>query len=171
VTVTYRLATPADGPAAAAMGRRCFDETFGAHFPADDHRMHLDRMFGPDGLPAELADPDVRVMLAEEDGVIAAYLKLVPMSLPVAHRPGALEIKQLYVLAPWQGAGIAQVLMEWAVETARADGAPALFLSVWEGGSRAQAFYLRQGFGIVGHAPFTLGTRVYQDPVMRLDLE
>ena len=171
MSLSYRLATAADGPAAAAMGRRCFDETFGAHFPADDHALHLDRMFGPDGLPAELADPRVRVMLAEEDGAIAAYLKLVPMTLPVDHPPGALEIKQLYVLAPWQGAGVAQELMRWAIETARGDGAPALLLSVWEGGERARAFYARQGFAVVGYAPFTLGSRVYQDPVMRLDLE
>jgi diamine N-acetyltransferase len=171
VSVSYRLATAADGPAAAAMGRRCFDETFGAHFPPDDHALHLARMFGPEGLPAELADPKVRVMLAEADGAIAAYLKLVPISLPVDHPRGALEIKQLYVLAPWQGAGVAQALMQWAIETARGEGAPALFLSVWEGGDRARAFYARQGFAIVGHAPFMLGTRVYQDPVMRLDLE
>jgi ribosomal protein S18 acetylase RimI-like enzyme len=170
VSVSYRLATVADGLAAAATGRRCFDETFGAHFPAADHALHLDRMFGAHGLPAELADPEVRVMLAEADGAIVAYLKLVPMTLPVAHPPGALEIKQLYVLEPWQGAGVAQALMQWAVEAARADGAPALFLSVWEGGARARAFYARQGFAIVGHAPFTLGTRTYQDPVMRLDL-
>jgi diamine N-acetyltransferase len=171
VSVSYRLATVADGTAAAAAGRRCFDETFGAHFPADDHALHLDRMFGPAGLPAELADPDVRVMLAEEKGAIAGYLKLVPMTLPVDRPPGALEIKQLYVLAPWQGAGVAQALTRWAIETARGDGAPALFLSVWEGGARARAFYARQGFAIVGHAPFTVGTRIYQDPVMRLDLE
>lgn len=170
MSVTYRLATAADGPAAAVTGRRCFDETFGAHFPEADHALHLDRMFGPDGLPAELADPAVQVMLAEEDAAIVAYLKLVPMSLPVDHPSGALEIKQLYVLQPWQGAGVAQALMQWAIETARGNGAPALFLSVWEGGARARAFYARQGFVIVGHAPFTLGSRTYQDPVMRLDL-
>lgn len=171
MSVTFRLATPADGPAAAAMGRRCFVETFSAHFAADDMAAHLPRMFGPDGLPAELGDPSVRVMLAEEDDAIVAYLKLVPMALPVDHPPGALEIKQLYVLEPWQGAGVAPALMDWAACVARDDGAPALFLSVWEGGSRARAFYERRGFTIVGHAPFTLGTRVHQDPVMRLDIE
>jgi len=170
VTIGYRLATPADGPAAAAMGRRCFVETFGGHFDPDDLVLHLDRMFGPGGLPGELADPSVRVMLAEDGDAIAAYLKLVPMSLAADHPPGALEIKQLYVLEPWQGAGVAAALMRRAIGLARDEGAPALFLSVWEHGARAIAFYRRHGFTVVGHAPFLLGTRVYQDPVMRLDL-
>ena len=170
MSVTYRDAAIADGPALADMGRRCFVETFGPHFPADDMTLHLERMFGPEGLPAELHDPKLHVHMAEEHGEIAAYLKLAPMSLPVPHEPGALEVKQLYVLEPWQGAGIAAALMDWAIETARAQGGPALCLSVWEHGARAIAFYARRGFVKVGEAPFRLGSRTYQDPVMRLGL-
>jgi len=171
VSVAYRRATQADGPALAAMGRRCFVETFGAAYDPADLAVHLDRGFGPGGLPAELADPAFRVMMAEEDGAAAAYLKLAPMALPLDHPPGALEIKQLYVLAPWQGAGVAQALMDWALEAARADRAPALFLSVWAKNERAIAFYRRYGFVMAGHAPFTVGARTDMDPVMRLDLE
>ena len=170
MTIAYRDAAIADGLALADMGRRCFVETFGPHFPADDMAIHLERMFGPGGLPAELAEPRLRVRMAEEDDEIAGYLKLAPMSLPVPHEPGALEIKQLYILAPWQGAGVAAALMDWAIEAARAEGAPAIYLSVWEHGARAIAFYARRGFEKVGEAPFRLGTRTYQDPVMRLGL-
>ena len=152
------------------MGRRCFVETFGPHFPPDDMALHLQRMFGPGGLPTEMRDPeaahphggggwrDRRLSEARADEPAGAA------------RAGALEIKQLYVLEPWQGAGVAAVLMDWAVETGRADGAPAIYLSVWEHGARAIAFYRRHGFEQVGVAPFQLGTRVYQDPVMRLGL-
>lgn len=170
MSIAYRDSTAADGALLAAMGRRCFEETFGPHFPPDDMALHLARMFGPDGLPAELRDPAIRVRVAEEDGAAAAYLKLAPMGLPVPHEAGALEIKQLYVLAPWQGSGVAAALMDWAIETGRSDGAPALYLSVWEHGDRARRFYARHGFEIVGTAPFRLGTRDYADPVMRLGL-
>lgn len=168
--IAYRPATSADGSALAAMARRCFAETFGAHYAPADLAAHLDKAFGPGGLAAELADPGVRVMLAEEDGAVAAFLKLAPMTLPVAHPPGALEIKQLYVLEPWQGAGVAPVLMDWAIAAARDEGASALFLSVWAHNARAIAFYRRYGFEMAGHAPFTVGERVDMDPVMRLGL-
>ena len=170
MSIAYRTAGPADAPTLAALGRRCFAETFGAAFPADDMALHLESHFGAEALDAEYRDPALRVRLAEEDGLLAAYLKLGPMRLPVPHEPGALEVKQLYVLSPWQGAGVAAALMGWAVETARAEGAPALYLSVWEQGHRAIAFYRRQGFEIVGQAPFQLGSRIYQDPTMRLAL-
>jgi ribosomal protein S18 acetylase RimI-like enzyme len=161
---------PEDGPALAALARRVFTETFGAHYAAGDLEAHLDHTFGPGGLPAELEDPSFRVMAAQDDGAVAAYLKLAPMALPVDHPPGSLEIKQLYVLAPWQGKGVARRLMDWAIETARAEGAPALYLSVWSRNDRAIAFYRRHGFVMAGTAPFTVGARIDEDPVMRLDL-
>ncbi|HVQ08156.1 MAG TPA: GNAT family N-acetyltransferase [Allosphingosinicella sp.] len=170
MSIVYRDAVPADGPALAATGRRVFAETFGAHFDPADMALHLDRKFGPGGLPAELGDSAIRIRLAEAEGGVIAYVKLAPMALPVYHPAGTLEIKQFYVLAPWQGAGVAAALMLWVIETARAEGAPALFLSVWERGDRAAAFYRRHGFVTVGAAPFQLGTRTYNDPVMRLDL-
>lgn len=170
MTIAYRTAGKADAPALAAMGRRCFVDTFGAHFPADDMALHLEHMFGADALPAEYRDPALTIRMAEADGEIAAYLKLAPMKLSVPHEPGALEIRQLYVLVPWQGAGVAAALMAWAAEMARAGGVPALYLSVWEKSGRAIAFYRKQGFETVGVAPFRLGSRIYQDPVMRLAL-
>jgi len=170
VTASYRDAAYADGPALAATGRRVFVETFGGFFDPGDMALHLDRRFGPEGLPAELGDPSIRIRLAEAEGGILGYVKLAPMTLPVDHPAGALEIKQFYVLAPWQGAGVAPALMQWVIAAARAERAPALFLSVWERGDRAIAFYRRHGFVAIGSAPFLLGTRTYSDPVMRLDL-
>lgn len=170
MSIAYRTAGPADAPALAAMGRRCFEETFGAHFPAEDMALHLERKFGADALAAEYLDPALTIRVAEEDGEAIAYLKLGPMDLPVPHEPDALQVMQVYVLAPWQGAGVAAMLMDWAAETARAAGAPALYLCVWERGDRAIAFYRKQGFEIVGHTPYQLGTLHYQDPLMRLAL-
>lgn len=170
VSLFYRTATAADAPALAAMGRRCFIETFGPYFPADDMALHLERKFGEDALAIEYLDPALRIRMAEADGDVIAWLKLAPMDLPVPHTPGALEVKQLYVLEAWQGAGVAAALMDWAAAMARAAGALALYLCVWERGDRAIAFYRKQGFEIVDHAPFQLGTVQYQDPVMRLTL-
>ena len=170
MTIAYRTAGPGDAPALAALGARCFAETFGHAFPPGDMALHLETMFGPEALATHYRDPALRIRMAEEDGAVAAYLKLAPVALDVPHEAGALEIKQLYVLAPWQGAGLAAALMDWAIGTGRTGGAPALYLSVWEQGGRAQAFYRKHGFETVGAAPFRVGARVYQDPVMRRGL-
>ena len=106
MSVAIRRAMAEDGPALAAFARRVFTETFGAHYAAGDLAAHLDRAFGPAGLPAELEDPDFRFRMAEDGDDVAAFLKLAPMTLAVDHPPGSLEIKQLYVLAPWQTAEI-----------------------------------------------------------------
>lgn len=170
MTVSYRTATAEDAQALADMGRRCFAETFGPSFPPEEMAVHLERHFGPDALPAEFLDPAFTIRIAEDDGAIIAYLKLAPMTLPVPHEPGAQMIRQLYVLEPWQGAGVAAMLTDWAVDTARAEGAPALYLCVWEKGDRAIAFYRKHGFETVGETPFMLGNLRYMDPVMRLPL-
>ncbi|HTU11299.1 MAG TPA: GNAT family N-acetyltransferase [Allosphingosinicella sp.] len=170
MSVRYRTAGPADAPALADMGRRCFVETFGPHFPPDDMALHLERKFGSAALDGEFLDPALAICVAEQDGAAIAYLKLGPMDLPVPHAPDALQVMQVYVLAPWQGAGVAGSLMDWAAETARARGAPALYLCVWEKGDRAIAFYRKRGFETVGETPYQLGTLRYRDPVMRLAL-
>ena len=71
---------------------------------------------------------------------------------------GGLEAARGFILANWQG------------RAARAEGAPALYLCVWEKGDRAIAFYRKHGFETVGETPFMLGNLRYMDPVMRLSL-
>lgn len=167
--IRYRAAAPADAPALAAVGRASFTETFGHLYrPADlDH--FLDRVFGP-ALACELADPGCRVRLALDDGAIVGFAKLAAAGLPSPARPDDLELKQLYVLRPWQGGGAAAALMDWAIACARADGAPRLLLSVYADNLRAQRFYARRGFREVGRNPFPVGDQIDDDRIWSLDL-
>lgn len=170
--MSYRLrpALASDGGGLAAMARRCFVETHGTHFAPENLEPYLDRTFGAAGLPAEIGDPAYRVMLVEEGNEIAGFIKLAAVDLPVDCPPAAIEIRQLYVDQRWHGKSVGPILMAWAISTARAEGAPAILLSVWSQNGRAIAFYRRHGFKIIGSAPFQVGTHVDLDPVMRLDL-
>ena len=74
-----------------------------------------------------------------------------------------LELKRLYVARAWHGQGVAQALMEAALDAARARGAATLWLGVWERNPRAAAFYRKYGFERVGEHTFMLGADAQTD--------
>lgn len=160
MTVSYRAATPADYEPLAAMARQSWIETFGHLYSEDDLNAFIGPVFGPDGLGRELSDPTLNIRLAEEDGRIAGFAKIGPVSMPGPLPAPATELKQLYVLKPWQGRGVAPALMDWAIETARAAGSGFVHLSVYAENHRAKAFYTRYGFSEIGRYGFVVGNQV-----------
>ena len=119
---------------------------------------------------ASSTDPRFAVRIAEEDGEAAGFAKVGPPSLPFEVSGPTAELRQLYVLKPWQGAGIAPALMAWVLEEARRRGAEQLFLSVFTDNHRARAFYARYGFEAVGTYAFMVGNHADEDIIMRLSL-
>jgi diamine N-acetyltransferase len=167
--IDYRDARPEDGPALAEMASRCFVETFGPFYKAEDMEAFLASASGPEGLPSQIGAQGFRIRLAVDDGQIAGFAKLGPSSLPPAPE-GSAELKQLYVLKPWHGGGVAAGLMDWAIATARDEGSGHLTLSVWEHNHRAQRFYARYGMAPIGFHPFTVGDHIDNDPVWSMKL-
>jgi ribosomal protein S18 acetylase RimI-like enzyme len=64
------------------------------------------------------------------------------------------------------GRGIAHQLMDAVIDAAHKRGAGTLWLGVWERNTRAQAFYGKFGFVVVGSHTFMLGTDVQTDRLM-----
>lgn len=123
-----------------------------------------------DSWRAQLLDPAYAIRLGEADGHAVAYAKLGPPSLPFDPVGSPIELRQFYVLAPWQGSGAARDLMEWTIATARARGADALYLSVFSDNTRARRFYARYGFQFVSVYAFMVGHHADEDHILRLDL-
>lgn len=166
----YRDALPADGPALAAMAKRCFTDTFGSLYRASDLAAFLDRTFGADGLPSQLDDPAFTVRVALEGGEVAGFAKLGPVDFPGEWGADTIELHQLYVLGPWQGEGVAAALMDWVLAAARGRGFARIVLSVYVDNVRAQRFYARYGFGEIGKYEFRVGEHVDDDRIWSLDL-
>jgi GNAT superfamily N-acetyltransferase len=170
MSVGFRSATRADAAALAELGRRSFVETFG----------HL---YTPENLAAflaghnegkwreELGDPGFAIRIAEADGRAVAYAKLGPPSLPFEPQGRPIELRQFYVLEPWQGAGVAADLMQWVLDEARARNADELYLSVFVDNHRARRFYERYGFRFVAPYTFMVGSHEDEDHILRLDLK
>lgn len=167
--ITYLAPEPHHGEALRAMARRSFAETFGRHYEPEPFRDFLDQAYGPDGTMArDLLDPDVRWLAGFLGAEPVGYAKLTPLRAPVAAPlPGALELRQIYVLSGWHGAGVADRLMDWALATAASDQATEVYLTVFDHNERAKRFYRRYGFTEVGHCTFALGDRIDDDRIWR----
>jgi GNAT superfamily N-acetyltransferase len=170
--IDYRDATLADGPELDAMAIKVWRETFGHSAPPADIEAYLAHAYGPQGtLIRDLADPHIRYRLATDDGAIVGYAKMVDPWLPQeAIAPGGLQLSQLYVAATHHGRGVADILMRWAIGTAIAWHANALYLTVWEENARAKRFYDKRGFVHIGDYAFKTGSQVDRDLIMKLAL-
>lgn len=167
---TYRDATVDDAALLADLFERSFTDTFGHLYRPEDLADFLAKC-GENGWRGELADPELAVRIVEADGSPGAFAKLGPVTLPVDTSRPATELRQLYVLKPWQGSGIAQQLMRWTIGESRKRGAEELYLSVYVDNHRARRFYENYGFRFVGPYSFMVGSQADEDHILRLDLK
>lgn len=120
--------------------------------------------FTPEAWRWEYDQGDYAYRLGELAGKPVGFAKIGRNKLPYVE-PEAAELKQLYLLPEAQGTGLAQRLMDWAVEESRARGAKRMALSVWSENWRAQAFYRRYGFTDLGPVTFMVGESADEDRV------
>jgi GNAT superfamily N-acetyltransferase len=166
MTIVYRPGTPADAKAVDRVFRKSFCDTFAHLYRAEDLEAFLSK-FTLGAWEAELADERFAFRLAECDGQLAGFVKLGPPELPVERKAEAIELRQFYLLHQWRGAGIANALMDWAMDEARARGAREMYLTVYTENHRARRFYERYGFEVVGPYKFMVGDQADEDIIMR----
>ncbi|MBO9725962.1 MAG: GNAT family N-acetyltransferase [Novosphingobium sp.] len=157
--MNLRFAAPADAAALADLGTRSFVAKFGYMYTPEDLRNFLAESHGEEKVAKEIADPTMRVLLAEKEGRLLGFCKLVLACGWPEHARGqaVIELKQLYTDPETTGRGIGSALMDRAMEIAREQAADEVQLSVWSGNEGAQKFYARYGFGKVADIYFMVG--------------
>lgn len=168
--IAYRAAEPADADALAAFAARTFVETFGHLYPPADLAAFLAEKYRAEIQRQEIEDRACRAWLAERAGALVGYAQAGPVDMEIAHAETDRELYRLYVSNDVKGAGIADALMCCVLDWAKAAGAGALWLSVWENNARAQAFYRRYGFEHIGEHAFMVGRVADRDFIWRLTL-
>ena len=169
MSLDYRMADSSDAKALAELGANTFIDTFGHLYQPDDLQAFLQN-HSPENWHKELNDSAFEICVAEQDGQLVGYVKLGPPHLPFEPRGEAAELRQLYVLEEMKGQGVAQALMEWVIDRARAQRADYLYLSVFTENHRARRFYEKYGFEPEGTYSFMVGNHADEDIVMRLKL-
>ncbi len=166
-----RRATIEDAPKLSLLGAATFLAAFAHDHPGQALVDHCANEHGPARYADWLAKPEYTFWLIETPlGAPIAYAMLCAPELDITPDNGALELKRIYALSGWQGAGLGRRLMEAAIDEARARGAPSLYLCVYTNNLDAQRFYARFGFEKVGQQQFMTGNVPFTDWILRKDL-
>jgi len=116
-----------------------------------------------------LADPSRTLLIAEVDGTPIGYTMLVFVDPADAEVAAAVtvhpiaELSKFYVLQDQHGAGVSAALMTATLAVARERGSAGVWLGVNQLNGRANRFYEKHGFAIVGTKGFELGGRREDD--------
>lgn len=128
--------------------------------------------FSLEQIAAELDDDKSIFLIAEIDGRPAGYAKLIVGSIESGIEAGdPIELNRLYSHQEFLGKRVGQNLMNECLERARDRGHDVMWLGVWEYNPRAQRFYEKNGFRLVGRHTFQLGSDPQTDLLMQLKLD
>jgi ribosomal protein S18 acetylase RimI-like enzyme len=162
-----RPAAPSDALRLSRLGARTFRDAFAAENRPENLDAYLAKAYGVQQQSAELGDPSIATLIAEADQEMVGFAQLRGGSAPgCVTGPRPMELWRFYVAREWHGQGVASALMAAVVAEALGRGARTLWLGVWERNARAQAFYRKSGYVVVGRQSFMLGSERQTDLVM-----
>lgn len=156
-----------DAAQLAELAARTFVETYGADNSPENLKAHVVASYGAAQQAEELADPDVRTLLAYQNDELIGFAQVRSKAVPacvVVEKP--VELLRFYLARSAHGTGVAQSLMLKVRKAARELGGRHLWLGVWEKNPRAIAFYLKSGFVKVGTHEFAVGSDIQTDWVL-----
>ena len=162
-----RAAVPSDAAGLASFGARSFVATYGDDNPPGLVEAHAREIFGHAQQAAEIADPTVHHVVAEQDGALVGYAMVADRPAPeavVARSP--LQLVRLYVDGPVKGRGVGTALVAEALGSAQDLGHDVVWLTVWSRNPRAIAAYERWGFVDVGSTIFDMAGDPQVDRLM-----
>ncbi|MEO8649316.1 MAG: GNAT family N-acetyltransferase [Acidobacteriota bacterium] len=168
--ISIREAIPTDAKLLADLAYTTFWDAF-AHHPKnapDDLNHYMRQAFNLEQITAELADDKNIFLIAEFENEPAGYAKIIIENIEsgiTAERP--IELNRLYSHQKYLGHGVGQMLMDACLERAKQKDCDVMWLGVWEFNPRAQRFYEKNGFRLVGQHVFQLGSDPQTDLLMQ----
>jgi len=168
-----RPGAPGDEAALALLGQATFLEAFAGVLRGSDILSHCTRAHSRSLYGDWLRDPRARVWVAEtaHGAAMVGYLVLTAVDLPLPDiDPADFEIKRVYLLHRFQGAGIGRRLMDAARAHAQQHSGRRLLLGVYSQNSAAISFYQALGYQTVGSRTFRVGDTDCSDLILALPL-
>lgn len=163
--LTLRRAEAADAARLALLGGATFLTSFAHDHPGDALVAHVDNHHSFAWYERMLADPACAAWILETElKAPVGYAVLTPPAVDCPTGREDLELKRIYLLAPFQSDGWGVKMIEAVEAEARARGAKRLYLCVYKVNVAAQRFYARRGFADSGcKQDFQVGDVRYED--------
>lgn len=167
--IAYRQAVAQDAAPLAALGGTVWISTYAEEGVEPAFARHVLAEFTAERLRARLDDPRNCHWLAETGSGLVGFaeLRLGERSPCLAAKDQA-EISRLYVLERFTRRGIGRELLRRCCQSAAAAGIATLWLTAYEGNTRALEFYRREGWATAGDYAFALGDCTYRNVVLTL---
>ena len=168
--VKIRYATKNDAEMLADLSWRTFFDAFAEHpkNAPDDLKAYMDSAFNAEQISRELSDEKAIFLVAEIEGEIAGYAKLLLDAIePGVTAKSPIELCRLYSEQKFLGKGVGAALMQRCLDEAKRRERDVMWLGVWEYNPRAQAFYRKWKFEECGSHVFQLGNDPQTDLLMQ----
>jgi len=172
VPVVIRRALAADVEELAELAALTFPLACPPGSTAQDQQEFIDAVLSVERFAEYVSAPSRAVLVAALDDELVGYTMLVEgdpadddvrAALTVAP---TIELSKCYVHPEHHGVGTAGALMQASLDEGRARGAAGMWLGVNQLNARAQRFYQRHGFTVVGVKHFQVGARLEDDYVL-----
>ena len=159
-----REARHPDAELLVELGRRSFFEAFAEQTAPGDMAAYLKTTFSIDQTMAQMNKKDSIFLIIEQQTDPVGYAYLFPNHPPGCIRdPKAIQLIRFYLLKKWYGRGVGNSLMQACLHESGARGYRTVWLSSWELNGRANAFYKRWHFKVVGRQKFVVGNDEQND--------
>jgi ribosomal protein S18 acetylase RimI-like enzyme len=163
--ITIRNAVEADVPLLRKLADRIWRECYPGIITLEQIEFMLGWMYSEDEIRRQLRE-GYTWEVVEEGGTAVGFVSFS------REKDGRMKLHKMYLLAEWQRRGIGQRLLAHVCESARALGAPEVWMQVNKRNTAAVKAYLRAGFRIQSEAVFDIGSGfVMDDYLMTRGLE
>ena len=150
-----RQAVPEDHELLSQLGKTAYRQHFTYLWTSEGLDAYLDFAYAPDHFQSVLADQNAVIWVLEYAGQPVGYLMYFKLkALPGQEEAGAY-INRIYLLDVGTGKGLGSQLMQYAIDRARQDGRPYVWLESMQSSVDTIRFYQKHGFEICGELSFT----------------
>lgn len=168
-----RFATARDAKTLAFVAAQTFPLACPSDTTAEDIANFIEANLSEARFEEYLGDPARTILLAVEDTTTTGYSMLnagdpedAGVGAAVRLRPTS-ELGKFFLASASHGNGTAGRLMAASLDVAVSKGSRSVWLGVGRGNARANRFYQKQGFVVVGTKEFRVGDRVFAHDLVR----